>query len=372
MTLALVIAGVVAFLIALVGTDAMRVAAPLLGLVDAPSPRKFHREPTPRGGGVAIFLGIWLTTWVGLLMARSLSNPATTSRFAGIAKRLPDTITALISDTASAIPDMRWAFGGALVIAILGLIDDRRGLPAWFKLLVQTVVATCIVVLDKQVISLFIPNFTICAVITVIWFVGIINAFNLLDNMDGLSAGVGVIVTGLLAVVALQTRQQPHQMFLAGLSIVIASSLLGFLVFNFPPAKIFMGDCGSMLLGYMTAWLTVDCTFYEPGKPLFPVVVPLLILAVPIFDTASVVIIRLKSGKSPFEGDTNHFSHRLVALGMGPRTAVLTIYLVAAAIGLSATLVYYVTTAAAAIVLLQAAVIFAVIVLLERAGRMKQ
>ena len=367
MVAVLIITGIAAFLITLIGTEAMRHVAPRLGLVAMPSPNRFHREPTPRGGGVAIFVGIWVTAWVGLLLAASFQAKWLPGG-APAEKPWPVSLGALVADTAAALPRMRWAFGGAVAIAILGLIDDRRGLPAWFKLMVQTAVASCIVFFDKQVISLFIPNFYVCAVVTILWFVGIMNAFNLLDNMDGLSAGVGVIVSALLAIVAVQT----NQMFLAALALVIAGALGGFLVFNFPPARIFMGDCGSMLIGFMMAWMTVDCTFYTPGKPLFPVVVPLLILAVPIFDTISVIVIRLKHDRSPFEGDTNHFSHRLVALGMGPRTAILTIYLVAAAIGLSATLIYYVTTAVAAIVLMQATAIFAVIVLVERAGRLRQ
>jgi len=153
----------------------------------------------------------------------------------------------------------------------------------------------------------------------------------------------------------------------------MVGALGGFLVFNFPPASIFMGDCGSTVVGYMLAVISIKATFYMEGRPFFPVVVPLLILSVPIFDTLSVVVIRLEQGRSPFAGDHNHFSHRLVALGMSRRLAVLTIYLVAAAVGLGATILYHTAgDTATLIVLIQATVVFMVIGLLERAGRRKR
>jgi UDP-GlcNAc:undecaprenyl-phosphate/decaprenyl-phosphate GlcNAc-1-phosphate transferase len=356
---ALIAAGAVAFVISLFGTYAMRRISPRLGLIDVPGERKVHSHPMPKGGGLAIFAGIWLTVGfalLGVLAAKVGWLP------------LPDSLQQHVAGVITRVPPLAWIFGGAVVIAVTGIVDDRRGLSPWTRLAIEFAVAACLVILGKQVITIFITNDYVSTLITILWIVGITNTFNLLDNMDGLSAGVAFIVSAMLMVVALQTGQ----FFLATLCVVIMGSTGGFLVLNFPPASIFMGDCGSTLLGYMLAVTTVNFTFYVPGHPLFPAVVPLLIMAVPLFDTISVVVIRLEQGRSPFEGDKNHFSHRLVAMGMTPRLAVVTIYLLAAAMGLGATIIYHASTAGTIIILIQTAVVFAVIALLERTGRMKQ
>ena len=346
-----------AFALSLIGTMLMRRLAPRLGLVDMPSSRKVHVEPTPLGGGIAMFVALWLTIGAVVAISHAADVDALSEPWSGLA-------AFIVENTRSII----WIFGGAIVLGVVGLIDDLRGLSPWLRLGAQVAVAVSLAVFDKQLITLFISNFYVCAAITVLWIVGITNTFNLLDNMDGLSGGVAFIVSALLMVVALQT-QQDDRLLLAVFMAVMMGATGGFLIFNFPPAKIFMGDAGSTLLGYMLAVTTINTTYYEPGKPLYPVVVPLLIMAVPIFDTLSVVIIRISEGRSPFEADKNHFSHRLVALGMTTRRAVVTIYLIAAAVGLGATVVYHATTYGMLIVLIQAAVIFAVIALLEKSGR---
>lgn len=363
MTFALLFTFAVAFLVSMAGTALMRRLGPRWGWLDHPSEHKIHATPTPWGGGVAIFAALWLTVGaavllVGLLRSGVLVLPA------ALVGRLAEHQGGILARAGT----LAWVFGGALVVAGVGLIDDKRGLSPWPRLGVQAGVALCLVLFDGQVITLFITNPIICGVISVLWIVGITNTFNLLDNMDGLSAGVGLIVSVFFMVVALQTQQT----FVAALCAVMVGALGGFLIFNFPPASIFMGDCGSTLVGYMLAVISIKATFYTEGRLFFPVVVPLLILSVPLFDTLSVVVIRLEQGRSPFAGDHNHFSHRLVALGMSRRLAVLTIYLVAAAIGLGATILYHsASDTATLIVLIQAAVVFMVIVLLERAGRRK-
>jgi UDP-GlcNAc:undecaprenyl-phosphate GlcNAc-1-phosphate transferase len=167
----------------------------------------------------------------------------------------------------------------------------------------------------------------------------LVNAFNFLDNMDGLSAGVAVIAATLMAVVMLQSGGRPH-LFVAGLLMVFVGAVAGFLCHNWPPARIFMGDAGSYFIGLMMAVATVLGTFHEPGMPNHAVVAPLCVLAVPLYDAASVVCIRLAQGRSPFLPDKSHFSHRLVGLDMSPVSAVLTIYLATLATGLGALLLY--------------------------------
>ena len=257
----------------------------------------------------------------------------------------------------------------SLILGTIGIIDDRRGVRGWIRLLAVAAMAATLVALKQERITVFFENAWFTGLITVLWITGITCAFMVLDNMDGLCGGVAFIVSAMFLVVALQTQQY----FLAAVFAVLMGSLAGFLIFNFPPASIFMGECGSVTIGFMLAVLSVDFTFYRPdttpARNLFPVVVPLLILAVPIFDIVSVTWIRLSEGRSPFDADTKHFSHRLASLGMSHRQAVLTIYLVTAAIGLGATVLYYTSSAGALIVaLIQAAAVFAIIINLERAG----
>ena len=346
-----------AFAVSLGGTLFVRRMASRWGLIDHPDERKAHRQPTPLGGGIAIFVAVWLLVLGAGLAARLLAH-------IGPIQSLPPEVHDYLSGVASRLPRLLAVFMGALVLAATGLVDDRRSLSPHLRLVVQFLVAIGLVASGER-ITIFIGSPWVCGAVTVLWIVGLTNAFNMLDNMDGLSAGVALIVSSTFLVVALQT----HQYFVAAFLVVVAGAIGGFLVLNFPPASIFMGDCGSMLIGYLLAVVTVDFTFYTPSHPLFPVVVPLLILAVPLFDTISVVAIRLHKGQSPFTADRNHFSHRLVRLGMSERQAVLTIYLITFAVGLGATQLYHTTSAGALVALTQALVIFGVIVVLERAGR---
>ncbi len=214
-------------------------------------------------------------------------------------------------------------------------------------------------------ISIFIESGAVRTAVTVLWIVGLINAFNMLDNMDGLSAGVAAIIALFFCIVAVQTGHYFIAAFLCGL----IGALAGFLLFNFPPAAIFMGDCGSTQIGYLLSVMTVEFTFFQPERPYFPIVLPLLMFGVPLFDMITVVWIRVRAGRSPFEGDTNHFSHRLLALGMTQRQAALTIYLVTATVALGATVLYHATTTAIWVIFAQTVAIFTIIGILERAAR---
>ena len=353
-----------AFGLSAAGTWAMRRLAPMIGLVDHPGDRKIHDASIPLGGGVAIFLGLWAGIWAGVAAALAIGPSAAW---------LPEWVAALLPGVSVRLHRIGAIFVCSLILGTIGLIDDRRGVRGWIRLLAVAAMAATLVVLKQERITVFFENAWFTGLITVLWVTGITCAFMVLDNMDGLCGGVALIVSTLFLVVALQTQQ----FFLAAVFAVLMGSLAGFLVFNFPPASVFMGECGSITIGFVLAVLSVDFTFYRPdttpARNLFPIVVPLLILAVPIFDIVSVTWIRLSEGRSPFDADTKHFSHRLVSLGMSRRQAVLTIYLVTAAIGLGATVLYYTSSAGALIVaLVQAAAVFAIIVNLERAGLSKE
>ena len=196
--------------------------------------------------------------------------------------------------------------------------------------------------------------------------VAIINAFNLLDNMDGLTTGVGLVACFICFIV---TSQQ-QQTFTSIVILAFAGALLGFLRYNFNPAKIFLGDAGSMFIGYMLAVLTITASYYKEGFPThLPVVMPILILAVPIFDTLSVISIRIKRKEPIFGGDKNHFSHRLVALGFSQRGAVLFIYLISFCLGIIAILLTQVNILGAIIIFIQGVLILVIIALLESVAR---
>jgi len=208
------------------------------------------------------------------------------------------------------------------------------------------------------------PSLSIAA--TVVWLVLITNAFNFLDNMDGLSAGVGAIAAVILGAAAAATGQ----VFVPVTAFVVAGALIGFLVFNFAPASIFMGDSGSLVTGYMLGVLTVLTTFFDPVQQRTPfgVLVPVVVLAVPLYDVGSVCWHRRRAGRSLFIADRGHFSHRLVQRGMSPRSAVLTIYLATAATAMPALLLPNAGGGSAALLLAQCGCVVAIIAVLEHVG----
>jgi len=354
----------ISFVICLVVMPLARKLATVIGMIDVPGERKIHAEPIPYGGGIAVLLACVLTVGAGLAGVWAVQTH-------GVGW-LPDSVVRMLEEhVAGALGRAKMLiaiFVGGLMVAGLGLADDLKSVSYRLKFSVE-ILAALILVFSGVKLTVFIDNAAVSTVVTVVWVVAVTNAFNLLDNMDGLSAGVAVIAGVLLLAVAIQT----HQVFVAALVLSLMGALLAFLIFNFPPASVFMGDAGSLFVGFMMASLTTVASYYEyhDGRGAFSVVMPLLILGVPIYDTASVIVIRLKNGTPLFEGDTNHFSHRLVALGMTRRQAVLTIYLTTLAIGLAAILLPVLPLWGAIAVGIQAATIVAVIVLLEIAGRKK-
>ncbi len=334
-------------------TYAMRHLSHRLGLVDHPGERKVHRTPTPNGGGVAIFLALWLPVWGLIALAYLMKEPEAAAWPA---------LQPYMAGAAARAGELGIIFLGAVIIWVLGLIDDRWGLSPWFRLIVQVGVALMLFASGFS-ISLYIDSAWIRGFVTVLWMVGLINSFNMLDNMDGLSAGVALIIASAFFVVCMQTDQTLIAVFLC----CFVGAVGGFLFFNFPRASIFMGDSGGTLLGYCLAAMTLVFTFSQQDRPYYPMAVPLIMFGLPLFDTITVVWIRIRSGRSPWKGDTNHFSHRLVALGMTPTQAVLTIYLVTATVALGATALYYAKSSATLVILAQTLAVFVLIGILERA-----
>ena len=354
---------VAAFALSLSATLLLRKIAPRVGLVDRPASRKLHAEPMPLGGGIAIFLGVTMVVAAGAIVLPALD---------GHVEWLPEVVKKNIDLMSDKLPTLLAVMGGSLVILLVGMFDDIRGLSPWVRLAVEAVVAAGLFLLSPDLrLTVFTPWSVASFVYTVLWIIAITNAFNLLDNMDGLSSGVACVAGVIFLIVAAQTGQ----LFVAALLLALIGATLGFLVFNFPPASIFMGDAGALFIGYMMSVLTVVFTFYGPSpqkSPVLSMLLPVVILAVPLFDTLSVVVIRIRSGQPIFKADKNHFSHRLTALGMSRKQAVLTIYLVTFCTGIGAAFWHRVSTAGSLLIFGQTAAIIGLIIILEITAARKE
>lgn len=358
-------------IISLLATATIRRLAPRLGLLDKPGARKVHTTVTPLGGGIGIWLGVIVVFAVGtaalLILPRpEIGDESWWSRLAQ-ATLLAEHWNGLKNQ----LPRLWYLLGCGTVLMVLGLIDDRKGLDWKLRILVQTAVAVAMV-LGGWRLSAYLQNDWLAGILTVLWIVGLINSFNMLDNMDGLSAGVATIAAGVLAAVLLITPEslsQGPQLFVAGFLLVLMGSLLGFLWHNRPPAKIFMGDAGSYFVGFCLATSTIMATFAGGELPTYSILAPLCVLAVPFYDTLSVIVIRLREGRSPFVGDKSHFSHRLVERGLSKGGAVLTIYLTTTCCGLGALLLHRVDRLGAILILVQVGCILAIVAILESKRR---
>lgn len=346
---------------------AVRRWSPWLGLVDRPGQRKVHTEAMPTGGGLAIWLGVVAPLAVGQLALWILAGRADWVAW------LPAFVAPHLSGLIEQSGKLWSMMAGGTVLVILGLVDDRRGLDWRLRIAVQTAVALVMVMLGWR-LSLFLDVPWLTFALSVLWIVGLVNSFNMLDNMDGLSAGTAAIAAAMLGAVMLMVpdpqTSQP-QLFVGGFLLVVVGSLVGFLWHNRPPARLFMGDAGSYLVGYLLAMGTLSATFAGDNLPRHAILAPLCVLAVPLYDTATVVLIRLRAGRSPFEGDKSHFSHRLVELGMSKTQAVLTIYLATATCGLGALLLHQVNGTGACVVLLMVACVLLLVGILETTPRRK-
>lgn len=296
-----------AFILALLVTPIAIRIAPKIGAVDIPlDDRRMHTKAMPRFGGLAIFVG----TTTSMIMYMSFD------------------------------PRVTGVIIGGILIYVLGVIDDLKGLPAKVKFIGQTGIAILMYAFNIRIE--FITNYfgdglnhfgtTVCFIVTVLWIVGITNTINLIDGLDGLAAGLSAIAALCISYVA-----YIHGMYLVSCAMLaIAGGALGFLPYNFYPAKIFMGDGGSLFLGFCLSTLSILGPV--KGATLFAVVVPVIVLGIPIFDTAFAIFRRLVNKRPIMEADKGHLHHRLMALGYGQRRAVLMLYGISGVMGIAAVL----------------------------------
>jgi UDP-GlcNAc:undecaprenyl-phosphate GlcNAc-1-phosphate transferase len=296
-----------------------------LGALDAPGKRKIHHTPTPRMGGVAVYVAFVGVVLIGFYAATVVIAHGNDPALVAFLKPLE--VAHLVQGKLLAV------VVGATVAFMVGLLDDTLGtrFPVWMKALGQLAAAVILILGDVR--TSFMPYEFLNHLVTILWIFGIANAFNLLDNMDGLCAGVAFVASAVLFLNAWALGE----MLVCLIFAAFLGSLLGFLFYNYNPASVFLGDCGSLFIGYMMAALTLlERYVSNASSTLFPVFMPVLVLAIPLIDTTTVVIIRLKEHRPIYVGDTRHLSHRLVSLGFSQRAAVLFIYLATLCFGLGA------------------------------------
>ena len=335
------------------------------GLVDQPGERKVHETPTPMGGGIAIWAAVLIPMLLGTTVV--LLNGS-------VADYLPDTIRPYLAGVEEQLGDLWILLSAGSLMMILGFMDDRKGLSWKTRLFVQFVVAVAVVSWQGWTLTAFIPYRIITILISAVWIVSLINSFNMLDNMDGASAGVAAIASTFLAVYVLLPGATPEgpQVFIAGFLFVFVGALGGFLIHNRPPASIFMGDAGSYFVGFCIAVTTLLATYTDArAENWHGVLAPLCILAVPLYDMVTVILIRIREGRSPFQADKCHFSHRLVELGLSKPRAVLTMYLTTATCGLAGLLLQLVSSQGAILVVLVVLFILLIVAILESTARRK-
>lgn len=286
-----------------------------IGAVDVPTDeRRMHKKPIPLLGGLAIIVAFILTSIVMMRYHRLLWEI------------LP----------------------GALLIVLLGVIDDKKRLPAWPKLFVQCIAAVLPILVNKKIIidsisgihifGLYRISFGIFSIpITILWIVGVTNAVNLVDGLDGLAAGISTIASiSMLMIAVIKMSHDANEYGIAILAAALAGGCLGLLPYNRNPAKVFMGDTGATFLGYTLAVISIQGLFKAYAAISFAV--PLLILGLPLIDTVVAIIRRLHDHKSPFTPDRSHIHHKLIDLGLDQKQAVGLLYAVAAIMGIVAVL----------------------------------
>lgn len=311
---------VMACILALIITPLIKKLAVKIGATDAPNARKVHTKVMPRLGGVAIYAAFTLT----VLFTQNLNNHI---------------IGLLI---------------GGTVITMVGFIDDVYGLSPKLKLLGQLVAAVILIIFDYKVRFITNPlgagaiiDLDYLAIpVTLFWIIGITNAVNLIDGLDGLAAGTSAIAAVTMALVGWFNGQTAA----ASLALILAASILGFLRYNFHPAKIFMGDSGSLFLGFTLGALAISGL--TKGATVISLFIPVVILGIPIMDTLFAIVRRFSNGKPIFQPDKKHLHHCLLELGLSHKQTVLVIYFIDACLGASAVVLSKLSSDQSSIVLI--------------------
>ena len=285
-------------------------------LVDDPGHRKIHCSPVPLAGGFAVLTGILLPLVAGgILLKLGVVKVSSAGLIVhGIDRRAIELAVLAL---------------GAVAITLLGWLDDQHELKALPKFIGQFLIAIAVAAACRR-ITLFVPSEVFSYVVTILWLLTVINAFNFMDNMNGLCAGVGAIGAFIFALIAATNGEY----LVAITGFLMCGALVGFLPWNFPEARAFLGDAGSHLVGYLLAMMAILPHFYTKQNPRpLAVAAPLLVLAVPLLDLAQVSLFRTLNRKPFWLGDTNHLSHRLNRAGISRTRTVLLLWLIAATIG---------------------------------------
>ncbi len=310
-----------------------------IGLVDEPGVRKIHDQPIPLAGGLAIMTGLLLPTLAACLVLwwqKAGANTGGPPLNLGSAAHDSGHVTLLDPYPTFLLRyglghraiELAGIFLGAFGILTVGWLDDKHELRPRAKFVGQFLVAALVAASGTR-ITLFVPSPLFSYVITILWIVTVINALNFMDNMNGLCAGLGAIGAWHFAVIAAKDSQ-----YLVGLiAFLTFGALLGFLPYNFPRARAFLGDTGSHLIGYLLAVLAILPHFYTLRHPRrWAVLIPLLVLAIPLADLVWVVMFRWRIGQPFYQADTNHLSHRLARRGLSRTQAVVLIWIGAEAL----------------------------------------
>ena len=285
-------------------------------LVDDPGHRKIHDSPIPLAGGFAVLTGILLPLVAGAILLKLdvVKVSAANAIVHGLDRRALELIVLAL---------------GAVAITVLGWLDDKHELKALPKFIGQIIIAVAVAAACKR-ITLFVHSDVFSYAITILWLLTVINAFNFMDNMNGLCAGLGALGAFFFALIAAAKGEY----LVAITGFLMCGALLGFLPWNFPNARAFLGDAGSHLVGYLLAVMAILPHFYTKQEPHhLAVLAPLLVLAIPLIDLAQVSLFRTLNRKPFWIGDTNHLSHRFVRAGLSRTQAVLMLWLTAAIVG---------------------------------------
>lgn len=313
------------------------------GLVDEPGRRKIHDQPIPLAGGLAVMTGLLVPTLLAFLVLwwQKASGNAGEGPVISNAISLHNGHLELLDPRSAFLLqyglgrraiELAAIFLGAFAVLFVGWLDDKHELRPPAKFSCQFLVAALVAASGAR-ITLFVPSIVFSYAITILWIVTLVNAFNFMDNMNGLCAGLGAIGAYHFGIIA----GADNQYLVALIAFLTFGALLGFLPYNFPRARAFLGDAGSHLVGYLLAVLAILPHFYTVRHPhRWVVLIPLLVLAIPLADLVWVVLLRWRSGQPFYEGDTNHLSHRLVRRGLTRTQAVVAIWAAAEALALLA------------------------------------
>jgi len=316
-----------------------------VGLIDEPNHRKIHEHSVPLAGGLAVMTGLVVPLLAAAFVlfgpftfdnADWITAPRESAPAGTVNARINATATSLLQYGLSrrAVP-LAGIILGAAGILLVGFLDDKYELRPRTKFFGQLCIAFLVAATGVR-ITLFVNSLVFHYALTILWILTLINAFNFIDNMNGLCAGLAAIAAWYFGVIAAAAGQY----LVALIAFLSFGAVLGFLPFNFPRARAFLGDAGSHLLGYLLAVLAILPHFYTPLHPRrWAVLIPLFVLGIPLMDLAWVIVFRWQIGQPFYQADTNHLSHRLVRLGFSPRRAVLLLWLASAVLGGAAFLI---------------------------------